>query len=1281
MKNVRFKAAIVIVLAALVSIGLLMAANYQRARDSMTAQLESNYSVMADKYAQELTAWVNTNATIIDTLAVEITTSGIYQSDNDAFHAYLAESLNRLNENGYIYDIYFTYPDNSMACASDYQPDGSIDYAHERDWFYTAAETGELFYSTPYRDSDTGKPIITISKAVFKDNKLQGVLAADIFVDVLVDIISDADVAPDSYAFLVDQNLGMIVHPNQEYSFDDVPHGVMDIPNAPYAEVVAKIRSGSGETVYLDDYDGITRGVVVSRMANTGWSVGIATSKDELLGSVGSFLRGYLIVGAISALIAGIAVIVLVTMLDKLNRQRREHEAQVQKLEKQVADRAAQARSRSFLDTEEGERTVVRNPEDASVKSRISLRLPIIIIFLLMICMVLYTSYVINDVSVANIREVGEDRISAAQAQLENYLEMTKSSLWVTSDTVDHMSRNGASTKDILRYITEESENQKQHFDENYTGIYGYVMGEYLDGVGWTPPDNFDPQHRDWYLAAIEANGDAAIVPPYVDAQTNAVIISISRMLSNGTDVLSLDVTMNHILDIVSDLKIKEKGYGFIVSQDGTVIAHQDESKEGTLLTDDEAQLALFDKILEVRNGNFEVTVDGAASTVFVREIADQWYIVIVVGNGELTAEVQQQLVINVLICAIIFILIALFYFIGRRRERNYAHRIEEMRVEEQRQAYEAKALKLEKEAADKANQAKSDFLADMSHEIRTPINAVLGMNEMIQRESSRARGLVDSDAEAVRDALGDINAYAGNVERAGKNLLAIINDILDFSKIEAGKITIEDDEYKLSSVLNDVSNMVLFKAREKGLQFAIDVDEKLPDGLLGDELHVRQILTNILNNAVKYTSQGSVSMSVHCAEGDVFEVGQIVHLIVSVRDTGIGIKPDDLEKLFAKFQRVDLNTNSTVEGTGLGLAITQSLLAMMGGSIDVETAYGEGSTFTITLPQGISSAEPVGNIQARFEKHMNSERVYEEVFNAPDARILIVDDTPMNLTVAIGLLKGTDMRIDTALGGNEALALTQAHAYDLVLLDQRMPKMDGVETLHLMRSQEKGLNKTTPVICLTADAVIGARERYIAEGFTDYLTKPIDSQALTQMLMKYLPDEKVIAVREIGQLATDLDSGGDLLDAFAPLRHVGINPDIGLQYCQNDMVLYRSLLQEYVSAAAEKAGVLRRCYDAHDWKNYSIEVHSLKSSSRMIGAMSIARVAARLEAAADEGRSSEIDADYEAMLAQYDAAVEAIRAALPDREVLSAGGVQVLETELGDGEILEFMPDVGSEL
>ncbi len=971
MKNARMTTAIAIVLVMLAGIGLVMTLSYQKAEESLTAQLESNYSIVAEKYAQELTAWVNNNATIIDTMAAEITTTDAYKKDNKSFHSYLAENLKRLNASGSIYDIYFTYPDNTMACASDYVPDGSIDYAHDRDWFTTAAQTGNLFYSTPYMDSDTGKPIITISKGVFKDNKLQGVLAADIFVDVLVDIISKADVAQGGYAFLVDQNLGMIAHPNEAYAFVDKPLGVMDVPDSPYADVVGKIRSGSTETVYLEDYDGVERGIVVSKMKNTGWSIGIATSKAGLLKDLDALIRGYLIAMIIAVVICGIILILLADMSDRLSRLRREYDTQVNLLERQLSDKMAAGGRFANPETLIGDEEAVGAAPETLERGRRGLLVPILIIFLLMVCMVLYTSHAINDVAVANIHEVGEDRISAEAAQLENYLDMTKSTLWVTADTVDHMVQNGATPEDILDYITEESETQKQHFDENYTGIYGYVMGEYLDGVGWVPPENYDPLLRDWYQTAIEANGEAAIVPPYVDAQTGSVIISVSRMLSNGADALSLDVTMDHILGLVSDLQIKGKGYGFIVDEKGMLVAHPDAEKRGTLLTDDEGNLSLFDKIVEVKQGTFEIPIDGEMSTVFVRQVMDQWYMVIVISNGELTAEVQQQLIINVLICTAIFILIALFYFIGHRRERRYSRRIEELRIDEQRRAYEAKALKLEKEAADKANKAKSDFLANMSHEIRTPINAVLGMNEMILRESGRAANGHEFDAGATQETFENISTYALNIERAGKNLLAIINDILDFSKIEAGKIDIVEGEYQLSSVLNDISNMVFYKAKEKGLEFTINVDDTLPDGLCGDEVHLRQVLTNLLNNAVKYTNEGRVRLVVRHAEDDAIAVGETLHLAIEVHDTGIGIKLEDKERLFTKFQRVDLDTNSTVEGTGLGLAITQSPLEMMGGSIEVDSVYGRGSIFTITLPQKIAACEPVGNIQAKFEERM----------------------------------------------------------------------------------------------------------------------------------------------------------------------------------------------------------------------------------------------------------------------------------------------------------------------
>ena len=331
MKRLRFRITGIIVLVILICAGLLFGLSYQRAKDGMVAEMESDYSVIADKYAQELTAWVNSNAAIIDSLAAEITVSGIYTEGYDAFHSFLAETSRLLNRDEVIYDIYFTYPDNTLVCASDFTADGSVDYVSTRDWFITAAGTGELFFSTPYRDSDSGKPVITISKGVYASNVLQGVLAADIFVDKLVDIVRGADVPPDSYAFLVDQNLGMIVHPDEKYAFDDVPHGVLEIQDAPYENVVSKVRSGSKETVYLEDYDGVTRGFVVSKMANTGWYVGIATSKAELTRDYHNSFRGFLIAGAV-AIAAGCAGAIALAFA--LDRQRRRQSGKTARLKK-----------------------------------------------------------------------------------------------------------------------------------------------------------------------------------------------------------------------------------------------------------------------------------------------------------------------------------------------------------------------------------------------------------------------------------------------------------------------------------------------------------------------------------------------------------------------------------------------------------------------------------------------------------------------------------------------------------------------------------------------------------------------------------------------------------------------------------------------------------------------------------------------------------------------------------------------------------------------------------
>ena len=553
-----------------------------------------------------------------------------------------------------------------------------------------------------------------------------------------------------------------------------------------------------------------------------------------------------------------------------------------------------------------------------------------------------------------------------------------------------------------------------------------------------------------------------------------------------------------------------------------------------------------------------------------------------------------------------------------------------------------AEELRQSKEEADRANRGKSDFLSSMSHEIRTPINAVLGMNEMILRESLSASGHPPKDKEESKRIFSEICNYSGNIESAGNNLLYIINDILDFSKIESGKMQISETDYKLSSVLNDVSNMISYRTRDKGLEFDVDVDKEIPDGLRGDEVRVRQIITNILGNAVKYTKQGAVSLRVRGESGS----SDSLNLLVSVSDTGIGIKKEDIDKLFSKFERVDLERNSTVEGTGLGLAITKNLLDMMGGSIEVESEYGVGSTFTVRLPQKVVSDEPVGDFRQKFEESIREMDEYEESFHAPDAHILIVDDTRMNLLVVEGLLKNTGIKIDTAQSGETAIAKARQTRYDVILMDQRMPGMDGTEAmLHI--KEEKGVNTETPFICLTADAISGAKERYLEAGFTDYLTKPIDYKALEKMLINYLPKDKVSFEKIETQAGQDSDE--DIRKTVHEsdmelLREAGIDTEAGLRFCTGDEELYDSILEDYADTFDEKTEKMNGYYAERDWKNYEILVHALKSTSKTIGAMELSGKAYKLEMAAKNGDADIIIAEHTSMMKQYEETAAVIK-------------------------------------
>ncbi len=719
-------------------------------------------------------------------------------------------------------------------------------------------------------------------------------------------------------------------------------------------------------------------------------------------------------------------------------------------------------------------------------RERNSLILPLVFVFLFVTVMMVYASRLMYRAAVTNAAAVMEDRILNVSSMIENHVNTAENVLHVTADSVHHMLVSGSTPARIHEFLVEETNNVADKFSENFTGLYGYIMTKYLDGLNWEPPEGYDPRQRVWYITARENDGEVAIVPPYVDAQTGNVIISVCRMLPDRQNVVSLDVQLNGIQQMVNELNINGKGYGFVVDENGLMIAHRDEDKKGTNINDTASGEEFFEFIKNSESGSYTYTVDGEKSTVYVNKIMNLWYVVMVVSNRELYQDVRGQLIVNIIICSIIFFMIATFYYFAYRKEQDTTKRLEEMKLEEQKTAYERRVLELEKDAANASNKAKSDFLANMSHEIRTPMNAIIGMDEMILRESINSK----------------VKKYALDIQSAGKTLLSIINDILDLSKIESGKMELIPVEYSFSSVMNDVVNMTRNKALEKGLEYNLTVSENIPSVLLGDEIRIRQVMLNLINNAIKYTHDGSVSVNVFYEDDS-----QMLRVIVS--DTGIGIKEEDIGKLFGSFQRLEEDKNRNIEGTGLGLNITMRLVKMMEGSIDVESIYGQGTTFSAMMKQTVIDKTPIGDFARNLLIMQEQKTEYRPALIAPDAKILIVDDNAMNLEVIVGLLTETRINVVTALSGQECLDILKDRSFDIIFLDQMMPGMSGVKTLEEMRNNH--LADNTPVIALTADAIVGARENYIKEGFSDYLTKPVMYDALESVIRKYLNENLVL--------------------------------------------------------------------------------------------------------------------------------------------------------------------------
>jgi len=852
--------------------------------------------------------------------------------------------------------------------------------------------------------------------------------------------------------------------------------------------------------------------------------------------------------------------------------------------------------------------------------------------FLAFLVLVVFSIAFTSRIVSADLIRNAESVLDYMEAEINAEMMQSYTILDEFAQAVQSLLRDGYDARKLTVFAKDMSENifSKNNDTFSSNGLYGYIEKSPYGpicffGNQWQPPDDWYPPSRNWYKAAVEEAGGIAETTPYLDIVTNEIVSTFSRCIFDSKGgiigVVAIDVRTGYIGERASNTALTKGGFGILTDQELVIIGHLNKDFLGlkmynpiiplAFLTD---ELVLTGKISGVEWINWL----GEKVTGFFTTLPNGWRLGLLAVTDIYYKPVYNMAltfsILGTILAAVLMIIL--------------------IRVD---------AAKIR---SDTESKNKSEFLANMSHELRTPLNVIIGLTDLILEDEQLDK---------------NITGNLVKVNNAGSTLLNIVNDILDFSKIESGKLSISPVEYYTSSLVNDVITLTITRLGEKQIKFILDIPDDLPNKMYGDDLRVKQVLTNLLTNSVKYTREGSIKLSIYCTRD-----GDTVWMDVAVSDTGMGIPKDKIKNLFHDYYQVDSKANRKIEGTGLGLSITQRLVSMMDGKINVESDQGKGSKFSFRIRQGFVEETVLGkdvsdklrNFCYIDDKRLATQKLVR--INLSYARVLVVDDMQTNLDVASGLLCKYHMQVDCLTNGQSAVDRIKSGipVYNAIFMDHMMPGMDGIETADKIRAIGTEYAKNIPIIALTANAIQGTEKMFFEHNFQAFVTKPIDVMELDAALRKWVRDK----IHDDAPVTDDFSSEKEIV-----IDIPGVDSKKGLALYADDTGIYLPLLRSYITNTPNTLEKLKNV-TAENLSDYVISVHGLKGTSAGIGAEDIRAQALELENLSRAGdlqgvlaRNGKLIADTEVIVANVKAWLDKNdvkeakpRLKAPDRELLA---------------------------